>query len=300
MKSSDHQILKVTAEGVLRQSPETSTALPPRPEFSRDGGFPQQSEPVSLTGELLDFIPMDATCVIQKKKFTIVRIKYPTLGVMDPKGKQRAPKYEVKGLYGQLLCTFMLATDCDVTRGSKLKLDRYWNLKAQTLVPANTPHTMDESITLGLSETETTTIARTTGYKLGVPKGGGCAELSASLTKTFSHSVTISSQKTFKRSFVFPEQPQPQFCAIYQLIDRYSVHPGTNLTEYMKVMSNQPPVSPFGGVSFESGKIFDYPTDTILQVHADDVTAAAKGAPGLLSTEALHEMAEEFMAGFKA
>jgi hypothetical protein len=84
----------------------------------------------------------------------------------------------------------------------------------------------------GLTQATTISFAYTVGAKIGGTYEAVTAELSTSLTRSFSSTVTVSEQISRTQHFSLVAQDYAQIVGIYQLVQTYSVVPGANLQQW--------------------------------------------------------------------
>jgi hypothetical protein len=276
-------------EAVVRSGGETSTVevgdgsgLPPLPDSSQ-GYLPATSESIRFSGKPLDYLPIQVTCKAPKCKASL-SMNPPVVGIIDPSGTQHGTSYGYSAMWGQLAFTLMIDAASDVAAGSMLLETDYWKLAWSVSVPATEPFDHDLSVASGLAETDASSFTETIGAKIGGNIKGITGDLSFQLTKSFSHSVTITSQTTDTDHYHWLAKPQPQVVGVYQLMQSFTVVPGANFTQYIDGFNN----TPFGRCSgdiidfclqFAAGATFVYPTPTYHQA-----TTAQTDAP-VLSTD---------------
>lgn len=267
------------------------SSLPPQPVIPIDpveNGLPSRSESKIFSGSLLDYLPVPCTCESQSCKPEMSGVKRPVVGLMDPQGIQHSSG-TFHALWNQLLFTLMLDPSTSTASGSVIQETDYWQLIAQDIVPANTTHQIQVAITNGVSQTDTTSFAYTVGIKIGGSYQGITGELSASLTKSFTHAVTVSEQQTVTRTFTVDAAPYQQVVGIYQLMQAFAVIPGANLTQYMLAWNKN--FGPGSAMCVATGTCMNVaagggvanPTPTYLQIVAHDQTGAAAARPPILS-----------------
>lgn len=273
----------------------TEFPLPPHPVVPPnpvETGLPDDSSAITAQGDILDYLSLPVTCASEQcKGITVKAGGKPIVGLIDTRGKQHS-SMSVSGYWGQLLFTFMVDPASKTAAGSKLVEKSYWMRIEQDIVPANVPYKLTYTLNSGISQTDTVSFAYTLGAKIGGSYSGITAELSASLTKSFSHSVTINEQETVSREFSTSVQPYAQIVGIYQLVEEFAVIPGANLSQYMsKFNKTYGPGGEWCALTracmkcAESGGILNR-TPTYLQVVAHDETAAnSEGTPILSLAE---------------
>jgi hypothetical protein len=266
--------------------------LPPDPDTSH-GYLPAKSASISFSGGLLDFIPVQVTCIGSNCKGS-VGTKSPIVGIIDPSGNQHS-SYDYSGYYGDLVCTLMIDPRSSVAAGSTITESDYWSLLWQQGVLPNAPFTVDREISYGISTTESTSFTVTVGAKLGGSAWQLNAELTAQLSKTLQHSVTVTSQETTKYHLTWPETPQPKFAGVYQLMQSFSVNAGANLDVWLAQMNQV--LGCTGMVRFclnlATGATFVYPTPTYLQEQA--LTQSVEQMEAVPSGDDLVELARSLV-----
>jgi hypothetical protein len=266
------------SEAFLVHGPEEGPAspLPPKPDLSR-GVLPPRGPSLNFEGLLIDYLPVQLSCINPScTGFDLSVNGPPLLGIIDPSGSQ-STSISVDSYYGQDICTEMIDPESQVAEGSKLLETDYWSLLWANNVSANSPFEIDNQITHGVTETETTVLTVTVGATLGgMAKLAG---LSASLSESFTHTVTIVDQQQVTYKFTWPAKPTPTWVGVYQLMQSFSVIPGSNFTSYIaqanafyRNLANDPfnPIAAaVSGLHFASGTTtFPYPTPSFLQVVA--------------------------------
>lgn len=105
---------------------------------------------------------------------------------------------------------------------SRIAYNRYW-LNAGNYIIVG-PQTFSQSITTteGMSVTDSTTLSAEVGVAVG--------DLSAKLSATTSHSVTISNDQSQTQTYTLPETPAGKTCVytLWQLVDEFILVDGNN------------------------------------------------------------------------
>jgi hypothetical protein len=238
-----------------------SSGLPPKPDLSL-GYLPARSSSIVFEGALLDYLPVQASCKGVHCNATL-NAQGAVLGLIDPAGNQQA-SIDYSAFYGQLIATLMINPEAAVAQGSTLIEEDYWKLLFSVVIPANTPFDSEQAVTSGITETDSTTFS----YTVGVTKPKG---INASLTKSFEHTVSVTTQETTTHKFQWPQRLTEATVGVYQLMQAFWVQPGSNLTAAISQMNltlgcaplpyNLPPFC----LRFGSDAKFAYPTSTYLQ-----------------------------------
>lgn len=214
--------------------------LPPQPQPGPDpveNGLPHSSTAITAPGTLLNYLPVPATVTSPRCSIEVKRISSPIVGIMDPRGNQHTTG-TFSANWGELLFTYMLDPAAQASAGTTLLQTQYWELLTQVVIAANQPWSYEKGITSGIAQATTTSFAYTIGAKIGGSYQGITAELSASLTQSFSTTVTITEQTTQNQRFSVVPQSYPQIVGIYQLKQNYSVVPGANLNQWLTAMND--------------------------------------------------------------
>jgi hypothetical protein len=265
-KAQERAMIKLAGSALEHRTP-----IPPHPVVPPDVtrvGLPDQSDSVVSDGNPLDYLPIavfcnSSHCVLDAK------IGGPIFGIMTPSGEELS-RYEARGGSGDLLYVLMAAPNSPLGAGTIVREKRYWQRLTQAFVPENTPHTFQLGLTEGITETESQTLSFTVGAKVAFSKVID-AELSASLTRSFSYQVSISTQRTFTEIFNFPALATQQVDAVYQLMRSYEVVPGPNLANFVQQRNLGSQILclfPIFCVTNKAELPFSYPGTTFLQVAA--------------------------------
>ena len=183
-----------------------------------------------------------------------------TVGFIDPAGREHS-SLDYTAHYNQLIATEMIDPTSAVAQGSTLIEEDYWELQFSVSLPANTPFETDRAVTSGITETDSTTFSYTIGASI--------SKLSASLTSSFQHTVAITNQVSTTYKFQWPSRASETTVGVYQLMQSFSVRPGSNFTTLISQSNNA--FGKCGGnlwdfcLKFEADAAFVYPTPTFLQ-----------------------------------
>jgi hypothetical protein len=249
------------ASALLADAPPVtqSAGLPPKPDLTL-GYLPARSPSVFFEGALLDYLPLQVSCKGAKCSATM-NAGGAAVGIIDPAGNQHS-SLDYTAYYGQLIATEMIDPTSAVAQGSTLIEEDYWELQFSVTLPADTPFETDQAVTSGITETDTTTFSYTIGASI--------SKLSASLTSSFQHTVAITNQESTTYKFQWPSRSAETTVGVYQLIQSFSVRPGSNLTAV--ISQSNTVLGKCGGefwdnfcLKFESDAVFVYPTPTFLQ-----------------------------------
>jgi hypothetical protein len=232
------------------------------------GYLPARSEPISFDGTPLEYIPVQVFCNGRTCSGDLNYGDYTLfLGTVDPEGNEGGENYSYDAYFGQLIATRMLDPRSAVAQGTILIEEDYWELQFSDIPPVNTPFEVDLAITSGITETDQTTFS----YTVGVSP----PELSASLTRSFQHTVQIATQQSVTYKFQWPAFAVDTTVGVYQLMRSFSVQAGSNLRAYLSQAGSYVGQCDYGEtvdsyghglcLKLETGAAFAYPTPNYFQ-----------------------------------
>ncbi|MBJ8031792.1 hypothetical protein JDS96_29090 [Bacillus cereus group sp. N21] len=230
--------------------------------------FPYEAYSTTQYGDVIDYIFLD---VYPEKAMTVSTSKMfnsPDMITVLPDGTRTA---EIKDHYNVDLTPGKLAYSVGIAKNSelgkqflsdtKLKKDIYWKLIDSNIVDKNSGYHWSKSVTSGLSKSNTVGFALTVGVEAGL---GDALSFSTSLTTSFEHNTTITTEDSVVKTFDFnprPDSVHAQYrTALYQQLAKYSVQPGSQLQGLIDTW-NKAEDFPF---QVKLKKEFTYPVDVIL------------------------------------
>jgi hypothetical protein len=250
-------VLKAVSPLLADDSPVTATApIPPRPRMTL-GYLPARSEPISFDGTPLEYIPVQVFCNGRTCSGDLNYGDYTLfLGTIDPEGNEHGENFDYQAYFGQLIATRMLDPTSAVAQGTILIEEDYWELQFSDIPPVNTPFEVDQT---------------TFSYTVGVSP----PELSASLTRSFQHTVQIATQQSVTYKFQWPAFSVETTVGVYQLMRSFSVQADSNLTAYISQAGSYVGKCDYGEtvdsyghglcLKLETGAAFAYPTSNYFQ-----------------------------------
>jgi hypothetical protein len=219
----------------VEHAPTDPGQLPPQPAVPSnpvETGLPATSASIIFSGALLDYVPIAVFCNASSCGWTVNEISSPVVGLINPQGGQQSSG-SFSANWNQLMYTEMIDPASTVAQGSTVLETDYWQLQFQDIVPPNQPYTITHQLTSGVSQTDTTSFSYTVGISVGGSYADITADMSASLTKSFEHSVTVTTEETDTREIPVTVQSYTQIVGLYQLMQTFAVVPAANLQQYI-------------------------------------------------------------------
>ena len=204
------------------------------------GGLPDSiaTQSLSLTGDLIDFVPIDIVSNVYKDNvsFGIIKADVGKFdGYIDKDGTYHpvADGELFKGsIYpGLRVVTLFAKKDSeDYLKECKVHGKGRWILLSDFGgIEAGATASKTISYTQGVNQTDATSLSFTVGAKVGGTLEGITGELSASLTASFSTSISIKEETTISDTVNFQAQDREQRVGAYQFYREYFVEPGPML-----------------------------------------------------------------------
>lgn len=284
---TEHDWLQVHEQATVKYlgARADDNLMPPSPQVPSnvtEVGLPTMSASVDVYGTTLDYLPVAVyikNCPVALEFGT----QYPMIGIMTPDGDV-VQRYQTKVITpGSLSCVWMFDPKSELGIETSIRQKLYWNRVSQSLIPEKTPHTTSVSVTSGITETEGESLSFSIGAKVGFSKVI-TADLSSTLTKSFSHQVSITNQTSVTEQFAFPEKPVKQVVGIYQVNQTFSIYAGANLANYVANLNAHPALGSW--YTFKAEMPFIYPGSSYLQVSGTDSPSALE-TKHMLSPEAI-------------
>lgn len=224
---------------VYRDTPTVDPFPPINPSWFVNG-LPDsiESQSSGLMGDMIDFVPIDIVANATRDNVSygvLIPESYKYSGYVDKDGTFHpiASGEIFKGtIYpGLRIATLFCNKDSfDWLKGCKVHGRGKWVLLSDFggIEPGSTA-SKTISYTQGVNTTNAQSLAVTVGAKVGGTLEGITGELSASLTATFSTSVSIKEETTVTDTVNYQAQDREQRIGAYQFYRRYFIEPGDAL-----------------------------------------------------------------------
>lgn len=237
------------------------------------GGLPDSinTNGPGLTGGLIDYVPVDmiSKVAINNDSINFSPNSLPNFdGYIDTGGTYHPYVPQKIALQGiapgmRALTLFYKKGSLDAIKGCKVHGKGKWVLLSDFggIEPGSTA-TKSISYKHGVTNTNAESLAFTVGMKVGASGSGVSAELSASLTATFSSSVSITDETTVTDTINFQAQDREQRVGAYQFYRNYFVEPDDAFNAWSNNQRNDSRQPFYNTIN----RTFDYKTEHFQKV----------------------------------
>ncbi|MCM3737783.1 hypothetical protein M3215_18830 [Bacillus cytotoxicus] len=226
--------------------------------------FPYEAYSTTQYGNLIDYVYVD---LYAKKSQTLStkQLKDTPFLVVLPDGTrvdEVKSDYNLNFTPGKLAYTIGISKEKfkEILSDTKLKKDIYWKLIDSNLVEKHNSYHWSQTVTSGLSKSNTLGFALTVGFEAGF---GDSVSFSTQLTTSFESNTTITNEISTMRTFDY--NPKPDYAydiyrtALYQQVAKYSVQPGAKLNEFINSGNNGSEY-----YEFKLKQTYNYPVDVLV------------------------------------
>lgn len=230
-----------------------STSIDPFPPINDSwfvNGLPDilNSQNNPLAGNLIDYVPLDIVANITQNNVSYGIIKTEAnkfSGYLDMSGTYH-PIASGEIFNGNIYPGLKIATlfankdSFEYLEGSKVQGKGKWVLLSDFGgIEAGSTASKSISYKTGVNTTNAQSLSFTVGAKVGGTLEGMTGELSASLTQSFSTSISITEETTITDTVNFQAQDREQRIGAYQFYRDYYVLPGDGLRNLMNDQKNR-------------------------------------------------------------
>ncbi|CAF0737560.1 unnamed protein product [Didymodactylos carnosus] len=218
-----------------QHSPEID--LPPLPRIPLNVtkvGLPKVSDSVTIHGKFVDgYIPVGCYCTEEQCSSNVKPMKDGAVtGIMQPDGNMVRTKTTVKAKKNDLLFFLMLNTSSsDFLHDTFPTRSSYWQLiSTQSIIQPGSSHRTGYTVTRGISKSNIDVFGLNIGATIPVKFILG---LQISFKKSFETEVQFSEETSVNEIYEFPSKNVEQVVGIYQLMERYAIHAGQFLINFI-------------------------------------------------------------------